>query len=199
MDQFHLTASLIVSSLWMLFGVVWLIAWLRTKPAQQKAPLSSRLRYSIPVVIGAYLMFAASSPYGSSPFGWARTHILPRSNWLDVGAVLLVAFGIGIAIWARFYLGTNWSSAVSVKIGHELVRTGPYRWVRHPIYCGLLLALTGTALQHDRLIGLAAVGLFWLGFWIKSRMEEQFMRQTFGEQYIEYCKTTGALMPKFPW
>ena len=191
-DQFHVTASLIGSALWLVFGAVWLIAWLRTKPAQQKAPLGSRLMYSIPVVFGAYLMFNASSP-----FGWARTHILPRSDVLDIAGIMLTALGIALAIWARFYLGSNWSSAVSVKVGHELVRTGPYRWVRHPIYCGLLLALLGTALQHDHLIGLAAVALFWLGFWIKSRMEEQFMRQTFGEQYIEYCKATSALVPKW--
>jgi protein-S-isoprenylcysteine O-methyltransferase Ste14 len=193
MDQFHLTTSLVVSSLWILFGVVWIVSWLRTKPAQQKAPPVARLLYSTPILIGSYLIFA-----DWSRFNWARAHILPRSVALDLGAIMLTTFGIGLAIWARFYLGTNWSSAVSVKVGHELVRTGPYRWVRHPIYCGLLLALVGTALQHDRLIGLAAVALFWLGFWIKSGMEEQFMRQTFGEQYAEYCKTTGGLMPKLP-
>ena len=114
-------------------------------------------------------------------------------------AVLLTALGIGFAIWARFYLGTNWSSAVSVKVGHELIRTGPYTWVRHPIYAGLLLALIGTALQQGKLVDLPALGLFWFGFWIKSRMEEEFMRKTFGEQYVEYRKSTGALIPKLRW
>lgn len=183
--------SSIVSVLWMIFAAVWLIAWLRTKRTQERAPLSSRLLYAVPVMIGSYLFFN-----NNATSGWGRARLFPGNPVLDSIAVLVTALGIGFAIWARFYLGTNWSSAVSVKVGHELIRTGPYTWVRHPIYSGLLLALVGTALQQDRVIALIAVALFWLGFWIKSRMEEEFMRKTFGEQYVEYRKSTGALIPK---
>jgi protein-S-isoprenylcysteine O-methyltransferase Ste14 len=183
--------SSIVSVLWMIFGVVWLIAWLRTKRTQERAPLSSRLLYAVPVMLGSYLLFSKSVT-----FGWPRVRLYPGNPVIDAIAVFLTALGIGFAIWARFYLGTNWSSAVSVKVGHELIRTGPYTWVRHPIYSGLLLALMGTALQQDRVIALIAVALFWLGFWIKSRMEEEFMRKTFGQEYEEYSRSTGALIPK---
>ena len=85
---------------------------------------------------------------------------------------------------------------MSVKVGHELIRTGPYAWVRHPIYFGLLVALFGTALARARPLGFLAIALFWLGFSIKSRMEEEFMRTTFGERYVEYARDTGALIPK---
>jgi len=183
--------SSIVSVLWMIFAAVWLIAWLRTKRTQERAPLSSRLLYAVPVMIGSYLFFN-----NNATSGWGRARLFPGNPVLDSIAVLVTALGIGFAICARFYLGTNWSSAVGVKVGHELIRTGPYTWVRHPIYSGLLLALIGTALQQDRVIALIAVALFWLGFWIKSRMEEEFMRKTFGEQYVEYRKSTGALIPK---
>jgi protein-S-isoprenylcysteine O-methyltransferase Ste14 len=183
--------SSIVSVLWMIFAAVWLIAWLRTKRTQERAPLSSRLLYAVPVMIGSYLFFN-----NNATSVWGRARLFPGNPVLDSIAVLVTALGIGFAIWARFYLGTNWSSAVSVKVGHELIRTGPYTWVCHPIYSGLLLALVGTALQQDRVIALIAVALFWLGFWIKSRMEEEFMRKTFGEQYVEYRKSTGALIPK---
>ncbi len=186
--------SLIVSVLWMIFAAVWLIAWLRTKRTQERAPLSSRLLYAVPVMIGSYLLFSKNVA-----FGWGRVRLYPGNPVLDAIAVFLTALGIGFAIWARFYLGTNWSSAVSVKVGHELIRTGPYTWVRHPIYAGLLLALIGTALQQGKLVDLPALGLFWFGFWIKSRMEEEFMRKTFGEQYVEYRKSTGALIPKLRW
>lgn len=80
----------------------------------------------------------------SLPFAWERVHLLPRTTLLDVTATVLTAAGISFAIWARFYIGENWSSAVTIKVGHELIRTGPYAWVRHPIYCGLLLAIAGT-------------------------------------------------------
>jgi protein-S-isoprenylcysteine O-methyltransferase Ste14 len=129
-------------------------------------------------------------------FVGAGHRFLPRQPVLDVAALVLTIAGIAFAIWARFWLGGNWSSAVSVKVGHELIRSGPYAWVRHPIYSGLLVALFGTALARARPVGFLAVALFWLGFWIKSRMEEEFMRQTFGERYTEYVRETGALIPK---
>lgn len=86
---------------------------------------------------------------------------------------------------------------MTIKVGHELIRRGPYTWVRHPIYCGLLVALTGTGVARDELIALPAIALLWLGFWIKSRMEERLMFKAFGEQYVEYSKSTGVLIPKF--
>lgn len=181
----------VFSTLWTIFGAIWLIAWLKTKPTQQRAPIGSRLLYGVPVLAGSYLL-VADNPV----FGGAGGRILSRNPALDASAIILATAGIAFAIWARFYLGQNWSSAVSVKVGHELVRTGPYAWVRHPIYSGLLVALLGTALSRGKPVGFLALALFAIGFSIKSRMEEQFMRKTFGEEYLEYTRETGALIPK---
>lgn len=180
-----------VSTFWLIFGAIWLIASLRTKPTDERAAIGSRLLYGVPVVAGSYLMLTDNPVFAA-----ARTRILPPSPGLDALAISLTAAGIAFAVWARFYLGGNWSGAVSVKVGHELIRTGPYGWVRHPIYSGLLVALFGTALARPRLIGFLAIALFSLGFSIKSRMEEEFMRKTFGERYLEYSRETGALIPK---
>ena len=76
-----------------------------------------------------------------------------------------------------------------------MVRSGPYRWVRHPIYTGLMVAMAGTALARDQWRGLPALVLLWLSFTVKRIKEEKFMRQTFGDRYIEYSKTTGAIFP----
>jgi len=181
----------IYSILWTVFGLVWLVAWLSTKRTQQRAPFTSRLLYAIPVLIGSYLMFN-----DNIQLGWLQSRVLPQNIVVDGFGISLTAAGIGLAIWARFYLGQNWSSAVSIKVGHQLIRGGPYAWVRHPIYSGILLAITGTALGRGKPVGLLAVALFWLGFSIKSRMEEKFMLQTFGTDYEEYTRTTGALVPK---
>ena len=175
----------------MIFGAIWLIAWLKTKPTQQRAPIGSRLLYGVPVLAGSYLLIT-----DNPVFGGAGGRILPRNLALDASAIILTTAGIAFAVWARFYLGGNWSGAVSVKVGHELIRTGPYAWVRHPIYSGLLVALFGTALARAKPVGFLAVALFSTGFWIKSRMEEEFMRKTFGADYLEYTRETGALFPK---
>jgi protein-S-isoprenylcysteine O-methyltransferase Ste14 len=181
----------LIGILWMVFGLVWVFTSTQTKKTQKRAPFRSRLVYGVPVLLGAYLMSA------DLHLAWlSSATVLPNSSGLAAVALLLTGAGIGSAIWARMYLGQNWSSAVSVKVGHQLIRTGPYRWVRHPIYAGLLVALIGTALGRRKATAFLAIALFWLGFWMKSRMEERLMRQTFGEEYLEYSRATGALLPR---
>ena len=187
-----MTTANICSALWLVFVSVWVIAMFQTKRTQGRESIGSRLLYGVPVAIGCYLMFSQNLP-----ITWERARLFPRTALLDATAIFLTAAGISFAIWARFYIGQNWSSSVTIKVGHELIRTGPYAWVRHPIYSGLLIALAGTGLARNRLIALPALALVWLGFWIKSRKEERFMCKTFGEQYLEYSQSTGALVPKF--
>lgn len=185
-----MNADKICSVLWMIFAAAWIAAWLWSKRTKQRAPLTSRMLYSAPVILGSFLMVSDALPR------WVRWRLIPDTPKVGVLAVMLTAAGIGFAIWARFYLGDNWSGAVSVKVSHQLVRTGPYAWVRHPIYSGILLAVFGTSLLKGKVSGALATALFWLGFWIKSRMEERFMVTTFGEEYVEYRQQTGALVPK---
>ena len=83
-----------------------------------------------------------------------------------------------------------------VREQHELIRSGPYRVVRHPIYTGILLAMIGTFLASGKVRGLLAVLFVWIGWTIKSRIEEEFMMRTFGAQYEEYRQTTAALFPR---
>jgi protein-S-isoprenylcysteine O-methyltransferase Ste14 len=180
----------ICSYLWAAFVVVWLLAAFRTKRAQEWMDFGSRLLYSIPVFVGCYLLFSDRFS------GWLQERVVPKNLGLEPLAILLTAAGIGFAIWARFYIGDNWSSAVTIKVDHQLIRTGPYAFVRHPIYSGILLGMIGTALARREPRGVFAIALLWLGFWIKSRMEEGFMRKTFGEQYQEYSRSTGALIPR---
>jgi protein-S-isoprenylcysteine O-methyltransferase Ste14 len=77
-----------------------------------------------------------------------------------------------------------------------LVRSGPYRWVRHPIYTGLISAMVGTAIARHQVRGLLAVVLAYVGFKIKSKIEERTMVSTFGTAYDDYSRTTGAIVPK---
>ena len=181
----------VCSRLWLAFFVVWLIAALRTKRAAERASWLRRSYYTIPVVLGFYCVFSFDFE-----IPWLQYRYLPQSTAMAISGILITAAGLAFAIWARVHLGRNWSSAVTIKAQHELIRSGPYRFVRHPIYTGMILGILGTALANGKVRGLMGVLLVWFGFLVKSRMEEQFMDRTFGDEYAGYRRTTGALFPR---
>lgn len=177
--------------LWIAFVVLWMIWALRTKPAQYREGVSSRLSYTLLTVVAFYCLFTAGPPED-----WLHIRLLQGNLATEVLGVALTAAGLGFAVWARAYLGGNWSSSVTVKVEHQLIRTGPYRWVRHPIYSGMILAMIGTAIARGEVRGVIAVVLLYAGFKIKSKIEEQAMISTFGAEYDAYSRSTGAIMPK---
>ena len=109
--------------------------------------------------------------------------------------VAICGFGLMVTLWARRTLGGNWSNAVTLKKGHELVRTGAYRFVRHPIYTGILLICLGTAVEAGQLHGWVGFPFLCLGFWIKLKQEERLMLRHFTNEYPAYQKTVKALVP----
>ena len=120
---------------------------------------------------------------------------VPLILWpVRLGAALTFA-GIAFAIWARMWIAGNWSSDVTLKRDHELIVDGPYRFVRHPIYTGILLALAGTALAVGEWRALLAVVLAGAAYWRKLRIEEAVMRRQFGEAYARYAERVPALIP----
>lgn len=123
--------------------------------------------------------------------------LVPVSGATEALGVLLCAAGLALAIWARSILGRNWSGFVVIKEDHELIQSGPYKVVRHPLYTGLILALIGTDLALLPTERGAALVLVWLiAFYIKARAEERILIQEFGEQYSRYKKrVTAALIP----
>ena len=135
--------------------------------------------------------------FGRWPWpSWLRWRFAPESSvataWLGLG---LTVAGIGFALWARVFLGRNWSGRVTIKQEHELIQSGPYAIVRHPIYSGFLLAILGTALVEGQLRSLLALPLATLGWWLKLRLEESFMAQQFGTAYLDYKRRVKALVP----
>ena len=145
------------------------------------------------VLIGALLISGKGAV--AILLGW---QVIPKSpSAADVG-VLLTLTGIGLALWARFALGKNWSGTVTLKQDHVLVQSGPYGIVRHPIYSGFLLALLGTACLHGTLSAFFGVAIIALAFRLKSLTEESFMTEQFGQQYTAYKRTVKALIP-FVW
>jgi len=117
----------------------------------------------------------------------------------DVGLVglLLTALGVAFAIWARAHLGANWSAAVSIRSDHELIRTGPYWRIRHPIYTGMILATLGTALVVGEIRALVAVAICFTAFYLKASKEERWLAQEFGDKFEIHTRHTGMFLPRF--
>jgi protein-S-isoprenylcysteine O-methyltransferase Ste14 len=179
-----------VPALWIAWLVYWLVAARAVKTTRWREPISSGLLHRAPLVLTALLLVG-----GRQLPSFLREGFLPQtSEGAVLGLVMLVA-GLGFAVWARRHLGPNWSGTVTLKEDHALIRTGPYRYVRHPIYSGILLALLGTAVVIGEWRGLFAFALAFAGLAYKSKVEEERMREIFPE-YDQYRRETAALIPR---
>jgi protein-S-isoprenylcysteine O-methyltransferase Ste14 len=181
-----------IEDVWLLFALVWLISALKRKQTKERESIAQRLSYMLPILLTWLILngFLLKS-------SWLRAHFLPDSHGVAWAGVVLAALGIAFAFWARFHLGTNWSGVVTIKEDHELIRTGPYRSVRHPIYSGILLAVTGTAVELNQLRGLIALAIIWISFYIKARREESLLAGEFGAKFAEHQQHTGMFFPHF--
>ncbi len=192
MDQAALVWWILQSTTvaWLVLIIVWVLSGFRTKRAIQTQSGGSRLVNLAILIIGVYLIFGR----------WIGVPALDRQLYevtvaIAVAGLVAVVAGVGFSIWARLMLGGNWSGVVTVKENHELVRSGPYRVVRHPIYTGILLGMLGSAVQRGWVHAFVGVLLCVLSYWLKSRIEERFMVQSFGEQYVQYRHEAKALVP----
>jgi protein-S-isoprenylcysteine O-methyltransferase Ste14 len=176
--------------LWLIPVAVWVLTALTTKRTVQKQSYKSRFWQVGIVALGLFLLF-----HSSSKTAWFLARVLPATMTVAVLGLLITCLGIAFSIWARFTLGDNWSGTVTLKQEHTLVCRGPYRIVRHPIYTGLLIALTGTTMQYGQLRHFLGVLIIAFGFWLKSLTEEEFMVQYFGDQYLHYRQHVRALVP----
>ncbi len=180
----------IISACWGIFIVVWLLAAIVTKRTVYRESRAQRYGYTIPILIGCYLLFRGYRlPY---PF---NVQIIPHTGALLVATSILCVCGVGFCFWARAVLGRNWSGTVTLKENHELIVRGPYRLVRHPIYTGLLAMVVATAIQLGHLGGIIGLILIFVSFWIKSSHEEEVMRNQFPDQYPAYRERVKRIIP----
>jgi protein-S-isoprenylcysteine O-methyltransferase Ste14 len=176
---------------WIVFCVYWAIGALKTRKTVSQESAASRYGILLLEIAGYVLVFSNAAKTGILSY-----RILPRTYSVTIAGVALTWIGIGLALWARWHLGQNWSARVTLKEGHQLIRTGPYKYFRHPIYSGLDLAAIGAALAINRWRCVAGVCLIVAGYWIKARKEESMLTGQFGEAFREHCRHTGFLIPK---
>ncbi|MDB5801073.1 MAG: isoprenylcysteine carboxylmethyltransferase family protein [Rhodocyclales bacterium] len=177
-------------AMWFGWGCYWWLLSRNVKASTRLESLSSRLLHVLPLVFAMLLLWVEYLP-----IPLLRDRFIAWAIWQFWTGAALTAAGLFFAVWARHHIGKNWSAIVTLKNEHELIVSGPYALVRHPIYTGLLLAFVGSALARGEWRGVLAVFIAALALWRKLRLEERWMREQFGEQYEAYSQRVSALLP----
>lgn len=177
---------------WYLFAGYWAITWLRVKRTKAREKSVDRLITLVVVVIAYNLLFAQWLRIGP-----LRLRFLPEDPRIAWAGIAVTCLGVAVALWARHSLGEYWSARVTLKEGHQLISTGPYGFVRHPIYTGMLLGSVGTALVVGEWRGVLAVVMLLAAHSRKAMREESMLTAEFGEEYTAYRQKTGFLFPRF--
>ncbi|HML11438.1 MAG TPA: isoprenylcysteine carboxylmethyltransferase family protein [Stellaceae bacterium] len=194
MDPIVWNANRLIAALWVIWIVVWTGAAFFVKRTQRREKLGPILLERTPVVVGFLMLLLPHwKSRGMPPALLER--FMGEGPGLAAVALALVIGGLLVAYWARWHLGRNWSGEVMVKKGHSLITSGPYRWVRHPIYSGMTVALVGTALASGAPYGFIGLGLILFGFLVRVRQEEALMGETFPADYAVYSARTARLIP----
>ena len=175
------------AALWISFMVYWSGAAKNTAPDRSSESSSSR-RLHQNLMNAALLLLFIPIPGLGLRFLPAASFIIPTGLAIHVGSFLL-------AVWARRHLGRNWSGAITQKVDHQLVRSGPYRVVRHPIYSAMLGMFVGTAIVSGELHALIAVAIIGIAYWRKIGLEERSLGEAFGDAYEAYRRDTWAIIP----
>jgi protein-S-isoprenylcysteine O-methyltransferase Ste14 len=168
---------------WAAFWLYWLAAAFSMK--RGRVPWSRELGIRAVIVVGVILLVR---------FGAFEHHVSNTDLWLAGVGLVLFAVGLGFAIWARMHIGRNWGTPMTQKDEPELVTSGPYHLVRHPIYSGILVAGVGTAVALSWL-WLIAVALAGVYFVYSAKVEEHYLTERFPDAYPVYQRSTKMLVP----
>ena len=196
-----LSISWIESALTILW-LAWIIYWVVGEPLYQYAKHGSKEALKRGRTRGnilSYVLLMAS--FGILQISFTGQLAFLGEGFLpDVAAFSLVGFsfaiaGLAFSVWARLYLGSNWSPIAMLKKGQILVRSGPYGIVRHPIYSGLIVAIIGTALVFGGYRVIVSIVCVFLFAWVRITEEEKLMSKQFGKEYAEYKKKVKAIIP----
>jgi protein-S-isoprenylcysteine O-methyltransferase Ste14 len=180
----------LLPAIWAIWWGYWLLSSRNVHHATQTESRTSRAIH-LALVCVAFALIALPI-FRAGPLGWRW---LPRHSIAFIlGTAILIASSV-LAISARRHLGQYWSGTIGMKEEHQLIRSGPYAFVRHPIYTGFLGGMIGTAIALGELRGVLAVIVLLVAYLRKIRVEEKRLVQRFGESYIQYRKEVRMLVP----
>jgi protein-S-isoprenylcysteine O-methyltransferase Ste14 len=175
---------------WCALLTYWFVKASKVKAAVQTQTKTSRYIYMVIMISGFTITYARVFAQGI--FGY---QLIPVNDFTGIAGLAVCISGVAFAIWARKTLGNNWSGEVTLKKEHELVQSGPYKIVRHPIYTGFEIGLLGVAITIGQLKGLVGLSIVFVNHYFKTRMEEEIMCRQFPAQYPEYIRRVKRLVP----
>jgi protein-S-isoprenylcysteine O-methyltransferase Ste14 len=176
---------------WLIFLAYWILAGFRVNKMERREPTASTAA-RILVMVPAYYLLFTDDPH----LGFLNRRFITEANWTFALGTALTWLGIAFAIWARYHIAQFWSASVALRAGHQLIRSGPYAHIRHPIYTGILTAVLGTALVAGRYRALVAFVAMLGGFIWKSKREERLLASRFGPGFEEHRRKTGFFLPR---
>ena len=176
--------DIIIGTGWIVFWAYWLVMAVTAKAGRSRWTPSAGVRVGIILVILLLIRLRVLKGHGAAT----------GNPWLLGIGLAIFVLGLALAVWARVYLGRNWGMPMSQKADPELVTTGPYRRIRHPIYSGIILAMVGTAIAVSAywLIAAAILGAYFL---VSAVVEERTMAKLFPAAYPPYKRATKMLIP----
>ena len=180
----------IVGPMWLAIFVIWAISGLSVKDTVGSRSDARARLLVYGVMLGWFILFSRGFRTGL-----LAERFVPMGPAAAYTGLALTVVGLGFALWARFAIGRNWGSLITVQEGHKVIRSGPYAIVRHPIYSGFMLATLGTAIVFGVVGGLVGTALVVVSWGYKSRLEERFMVEQFGAEYEDYRRHVKALIP----
>jgi protein-S-isoprenylcysteine O-methyltransferase Ste14 len=183
----HRQAFNLIDYCWWIFIIVWLIGALNAKRTVERWSSAAGLVYLFVSAV-SWLLIVRSDILGG-------TLLIHHGSRPSLVAVIVCVTGLVITVWARVVLGRNWSGSITYKENHELVERGPYRFIRHPIYTGLLLMLLGLAMVRGTADAVVGLAIFIVVHIWKLRREEALMTRHFPDSYPGYRTRTKALLP----
>jgi len=183
-----LSSPLTISAiLWITFQIYWTVAATNSAPSVRSESTASRAVHQRLMLLSIALLF--------TPLPWLDRRILPSGViWPVIGVGISVA-SLALAIGARRTLGRNWSGEITQKTDHQLIRSGPYRFARHPIYSALIGLCLGTAFVSGDVHAFLGTLLMTVAYIRKIRLEERNLDDVFGSAYADYRRSTRALIP----
>jgi protein-S-isoprenylcysteine O-methyltransferase Ste14 len=190
-------------ALWALFGVVRGYYGRKTRTHSTIAGVMEKLKtakedmgtgFMIITAIITVIGSAGLILYLLSPPWWTWT-IIPLGGWIQWLGIITALIPIFFLIWVHRHLDRQWSIALEIQEEHKLITTGPYGYVRHPMYLGIFIYTMGLMMIS---LDVLVILLFAFSIWVNYRRiprEEQMLIQEFGDEYLEYMKRTGGLLP----
>ena len=185
----HFTPFLLAAIfIFCVFSIYWELASKNSKPAASSESIFSRAFHMALLNAGLLLLIL--------PISGLTWRVLPAARifpWL--GLAIEIA-GFALAVWARRALGSNWSGEVRIAADHQLVRSGPYRLIRHPIYTAMLTMSLGILLVSGQAHALLGWLLILLAYIRKIRMEEAALTSAFGDAFTAWQRDSWLLLPR---